>query len=76
VLSLVGTTVAAIVALLVGSGDKKVSTKDAFTLFENNTGWANSELVFIRFCGIVLIARRRLGVSIGFYRTDVDPDWM
>jgi hypothetical protein len=37
-----GTTVAAIVALLVCSGDDKVSTKDAFTLFENNTGWANS----------------------------------
>ena len=36
-----GTTVAAIVALLVCSGDNKVSTKDAFTLFENNTGWAN-----------------------------------
>ena len=40
---LVGTTIAAIVALLVCSGDKKVSTKDAFTLFENNTGWMNSK---------------------------------
>ena len=36
-----GTTVTAIVALLVCSGDNKVSTKDAFTLFENNTGWVN-----------------------------------
>ena len=33
----VGTTVAAIVALLVASGDNKVSTRDAFTLFENNS---------------------------------------
>lgn len=39
----VGTTVAAIISLLVVSGDNKVSTKDAFTMFENNTGWANSE---------------------------------
>ena len=39
---IVGTTIAAIIALLVVSGDKKVSTKDAFTLFENNTGWSNS----------------------------------
>ncbi|GJJ07935.1 hypothetical protein Clacol_002142 [Clathrus columnatus] len=39
----VGTTVAAIVALLVASGDNKVSTKDAWTLFENNTGWANND---------------------------------
>lgn len=37
----VGTSVAAIVALLVCSGGNKVSTKDAFTLFENNTGWDN-----------------------------------
>lgn len=34
---------AAIISLLVVSGDNKVSTKDAFTMFENNTGWANSE---------------------------------
>jgi hypothetical protein len=39
----VGTTFAAIVSLLVGSGANRVSTKDVFTLFENNTGWANSE---------------------------------
>jgi hypothetical protein len=39
----VGTTLAAIIALLVMSGDNKVSTKDAFTLFENNTGWMNSK---------------------------------
>ncbi|KAF9224127.1 amino acid transporter [Gyrodon lividus] len=39
----VGTTIAAIVALLVCSGDNKVPTKDAFTMFENNTGWANND---------------------------------
>ncbi|KAF7289110.1 hypothetical protein HMN09_01359200 [Mycena chlorophos] len=38
----VGTTVAAIVALLVASGDNKVSTREAFTSFENNSGWANN----------------------------------
>ncbi|KAJ8494386.1 hypothetical protein ONZ45_g13253 [Pleurotus djamor] len=43
----VGTTIAAIIALLVVSGDNKVSTKDAFTLFENNTGWRNNGWAFI-----------------------------
>ncbi|THH18199.1 hypothetical protein EW146_g2734 [Bondarzewia mesenterica] len=45
----VGTTIAAIICLLVGSGDKgiRVSTKDAFTLFENNTGWANNGWAFL-----------------------------
>ncbi|KAI0068603.1 amino acid transporter [Artomyces pyxidatus] len=43
----VGTSVAAIIVLLVCSGDKKVSTKDAFTLFENNTGWANNGWAFL-----------------------------
>jgi len=33
--------------LLVCSGDHKVSTKDAFTLFENNTGWANNGWAFL-----------------------------
>ncbi|KAJ7705476.1 amino acid transporter [Mycena rosella] len=37
----VGTSVATIIALLVVAGENKVSTKDAFTLFENNTGWTN-----------------------------------
>jgi len=44
---IVGTTIAAIVALLVCSGDNKVSTKDAFTLFENNSGWANNGWGFL-----------------------------
>ncbi|KAH7890929.1 amino acid/polyamine transporter I [Phlebopus sp. FC_14] len=43
----VGTTIAAIIALLVCSGDNKVSTKDAFTLFENNTGWMNNGWAFL-----------------------------
>ncbi|TFY66632.1 hypothetical protein EVG20_g4457 [Dentipellis fragilis] len=43
----IGTTIAAIVGLLVGSGSDKVSTKDAFTLFENNTGWANNGWAFL-----------------------------
>lgn len=37
------TCIATIISLLVCAGDNKVSTKDAFTLFENNTGWGNSE---------------------------------
>jgi amino acid permease (GABA permease) len=43
----VGTTIAAIITLLVCSGDNKVSTKDAFTLFENHTGWTNSGWAFL-----------------------------
>ncbi|KDQ51768.1 hypothetical protein JAAARDRAFT_62297 [Jaapia argillacea MUCL 33604] len=43
----VGTTIAAIIALLVCSGGNKVSTHDAFTLFENNTGWANNGWAFL-----------------------------
>jgi hypothetical protein len=42
----VGTTIAAIILLFVCSEHRgqTVSAKDAFTLYENNTGWANSEL--------------------------------
>ncbi|KAI9069374.1 amino acid transporter [Trametes sanguinea] len=36
-----GATVAAIVALLVCSGDNKATTKTAFLSYENNTGWKN-----------------------------------
>ncbi|KAJ8494394.1 hypothetical protein ONZ45_g13257 [Pleurotus djamor] len=43
----VGATIAAIIALLVASGDKKASTADAFTLFENNTGWQNDAAAHI-----------------------------
>ncbi|TFY77579.1 hypothetical protein EWM64_g6432, partial [Hericium alpestre] len=43
----VGTSIAAIVALVVGAGDNKVSSKDAWTMFENNTGWANNGWAFL-----------------------------
>ncbi|EJD03015.1 amino acid transporter [Fomitiporia mediterranea MF3/22] len=43
----VGTTIGAIIALYVCSGDKKVSTHDAFTMFENNTGWPNNGWAFL-----------------------------
>ncbi|KAL4249810.1 Amino Acid-Polyamine-Organocation Transporter [Abortiporus biennis] len=42
-----GTTVAAIVSLLVCSGSNKVSTRAAFTDFENNTGWKNDGWAFL-----------------------------
>ncbi|KAI0677734.1 amino acid transporter [Trametes maxima] len=42
-----GTTIAAIVSLLVCSGEQRVSTDTAFTLFENNTGWSTSGWAFI-----------------------------
>ena len=42
----VGTTIAAVIVLIVCSGNKgqRVSANDAFTLYENNTGWGDSEL--------------------------------
>ncbi|EIW75120.1 amino acid transporter [Coniophora puteana RWD-64-598 SS2] len=43
----VGTTIAAIASLLVYSGDNRVSTRDAFTLFQNNTGWSNNGWAFL-----------------------------
>ncbi|KAL5507255.1 hypothetical protein ACEPAH_6711 [Sanghuangporus vaninii] len=43
----VGTTVGAIIALYVCSGGNKVSTRDAFTMFENNTGWSNDGWAFL-----------------------------
>ncbi|KAH9850200.1 amino acid transporter [Lenzites betulinus] len=43
----VGATVGAIVALLVCSGDQKVSTKTAFTSYENFTGWRNDGWAFL-----------------------------
>ncbi|KAI0328237.1 amino acid transporter [Cubamyces sp. BRFM 1775] len=43
----VGTTIAAIVVLLACSGDQRVSTDTAFTMFENNTGWSNSGWAFL-----------------------------
>ncbi|ESK86661.1 apc amino acid permease [Moniliophthora roreri MCA 2997] len=43
----VGTTIAAIIALVALAGDKKVSTREAFLGYENNTGWANSGWAFL-----------------------------
>lgn len=45
-LSPVGVTAGAIIALLVCSGENRVSTKTAFTMYENHTGWANGIHVF------------------------------
>ncbi|KAI0638666.1 amino acid transporter [Trametes polyzona] len=42
-----GTTIAAIIVLLVCSGEQRVSTETAFTMYENNTGWSNSGWAFL-----------------------------
>ncbi|KAF8909269.1 amino acid/polyamine transporter I [Gymnopilus junonius] len=47
VLITVGTSIAAIVSLLVLSDGNRASTSDAFTLFENNSGWANDGWTFM-----------------------------
>jgi hypothetical protein len=44
----VATTIGAIVSLLACAGDQRVSSKDAWTKFENNTGWSNSECVVVK----------------------------
>ncbi|KAG0704285.1 amino acid transporter [Suillus ampliporus] len=41
------TTIGAIVSLLVCAGDQRASSKDAWTKFENNTGWSNNVWAFI-----------------------------
>ncbi|KAG7091468.1 hypothetical protein E1B28_010498 [Marasmius oreades] len=43
----VGTTVAAIIALLVLSGNKKVSTREAFLGYQNSSGWMNNGWAFL-----------------------------
>ncbi|TFK85166.1 amino acid transporter [Polyporus arcularius HHB13444] len=43
----IGSTVAVLVALLVCSGENRVSTTTAFTKFENHTGWANNGFAFL-----------------------------
>ncbi|KAF8888060.1 amino acid transporter [Infundibulicybe gibba] len=43
----VGSTLAAVICLFVASGDRRVSAKDAFTLFENHTGWKNNGWAFL-----------------------------
>ncbi|TFK85162.1 amino acid transporter [Polyporus arcularius HHB13444] len=42
-----GTLIALSVALLVCSGEQRVSAKTAFTQFENNTGWSNNGWAFL-----------------------------
>ncbi|PCH40437.1 APC amino acid permease [Wolfiporia cocos MD-104 SS10] len=42
-----GTTLAAIISLLVCSGDNRVSTEVAFTAFENHTGWKDDGWAFL-----------------------------
>ncbi|KAF9465588.1 amino acid transporter [Collybia nuda] len=42
----VSTAIAAVVSLIVASGDNRVSAKDAFTLLENGTGWKNDVWAF------------------------------
>ncbi|KZT11815.1 amino acid transporter [Laetiporus sulphureus 93-53] len=44
---ILGTTIAAIISLLVCSRGNRVSAKDAFTLFENETGWDNAGWAFL-----------------------------
>ncbi|KAI0005109.1 amino acid/polyamine transporter I [Russula compacta] len=43
----VGTTLAAVIVLLVCSGKQRVSANDAFTMFENNTGWQDNGWAFL-----------------------------
>jgi len=74
--TLVGTTVAAIIALLVCSGDNKVSTKDAFTLFENNSGWMNSKHLTCCTIVVTLMLFRWLGIFVGIYGPHVDTYWL
>ncbi|CDO72177.1 hypothetical protein BN946_scf184970.g29 [Trametes cinnabarina] len=42
-----GATVAAVIALLVCAGDRKVPTQTAFFSFENHTGWRNDGWAFL-----------------------------
>ncbi|KDR80906.1 hypothetical protein GALMADRAFT_241414 [Galerina marginata CBS 339.88] len=47
VLITVGTSIAAIISLLVLSDGNRASTIDAFTLFENNSGWESNGWAFM-----------------------------
>jgi len=69
----VGTSIAAIIVLLVCTGSERVSTKDAFTLYENNTGWADGELFLLaRF--LYLTMKRWLGIPLSLYVYNVDAN--
>ena len=71
--SAVGTSIAAIIALLVCAGGNKVSTKDAFTLFENNTGWANS--MYCYFCLILIFRSSLITDGWAFLLAFTAPMW-
>jgi hypothetical protein len=73
----VGTTISAIILLFVCSKHRgeRVSANDAFTLFENNTGWANGELfTFVYVLHLTTI--RWLGIPLIIYVCDVDANRM
>ncbi|KAJ8453966.1 hypothetical protein ONZ45_g19493 [Pleurotus djamor] len=72
----VGATIAAIIALLVASGDKKASTADAFTLFENNTGWQSGSKIGSHKINIDRRRNRWLGVLAVLHSTNVVPHRM
>lgn len=44
---ILSTSIGAIVSLLACAGDQRVSSMDAWTKFENNTGWSNNVWAFI-----------------------------
>jgi hypothetical protein len=69
----VGTSIAAIIVLLVCSGSGRVSAKDAFTLYENNTGWADGE-PFLLARLLYLTMRRWLGIPLSLYVYHVDAN--
>ena len=74
---LVGTTIAAIILLFVCSKHRgeRVSANDAFTMYENNTGWANSKLfAFVHLLYLTTI--RWLGIPLIIYICDVDANRM
>lgn len=78
-ITVVGTTVGAIIALLVCSGGNKVPTRDAFTMFENNTGWSNSTHTNIsNACepNPLIAIQRWLGFPLGIHCTHVDAHWL
>lgn len=74
----VGTTIAAIVSLLVASGDQRVSTKTAFTDYENNSGWSNSTFISESFILWRMFTRgvRWMGIYAGLYGAHVDAHWL
>lgn len=70
----VGTTVGAIIALLVCAGENRVSTKDAFTKYENYTGWSNGLHCMLAHDRLLNFAAspRGLGISTCIHSANVD----